>query len=93
MADAVAANGPSPHSPFGSAANPIRMMENEHEFAGGGMARTKTPPSGYVAPDDACNTYRVCLEELKAFETDLHRYVHLENNILFPKARAMEVAG
>jgi regulator of cell morphogenesis and NO signaling len=93
LAEASATGRPSPQAPFGSVANPIRMMEHEHESAGGGMARIKSLTGGYVAPDDGCNTYRVCLEELKAFEADLHRHVHLENNILFPKAKAMEAAG
>ncbi len=93
MADAAAAGRPLPPAPFGSVANPIRMMEHEHDSAGGAMARIATLTGGYQPPADACSTYRVTLEELKAFEADLHRHVHLENNILFPKARAIEAAG
>lgn len=93
MAESAAAGRPLPPAPFGSVVNPIRMMEHEHESAGGAMAHINGLTGGYQAPEDACTTYRVCLQELKAFEDDLHRHVHLENNILFPKAQAMEGAG
>jgi regulator of cell morphogenesis and NO signaling len=93
MAEAAASGQPLAPPPFGSVGNPIRMMEHEHESAGGAMARISALTGGYRPPDDACTTYRVCLEELKAFEADLHRHVHLENNILFPKALAIEAAG
>jgi regulator of cell morphogenesis and NO signaling len=93
MSEAAASGQPPPRAPFGNVANPIRMMEHEHESAGGAMARISELTGGYRPPEDACATYRVCLEELKAFEADLHRHVHLENNILFPKAIAMESAG
>ncbi len=93
MANAAAAGRRIPPAPFGSVENPIRMMEHEHDSAGNGMARISELTNGYQPPEDACGTYRVCLEELRAFEADLHRHVHLENNILFPKARALEAAG
>jgi regulator of cell morphogenesis and NO signaling len=93
MAEAAASGQPMPAAPFGTVENPIRMMEHEHESAGSGMARIKELTGGYRPPADGCATYRVCLEELKAFEADLHRHVHLENNILFPKARALEAGG
>jgi len=79
-----------PSSPFGTVRNPIRMMEAEHESVGGAMARIHELTAGYRIPDDACTTYRVCLQELEAFEHDLHEHVHLENNILFPKAVRLE---
>ncbi len=90
MAEAVASGRPVPPAPFGTVENPIRMMEHEHESAGGAMARIRTITGDYQPPADGCSTYRVTLEELKAFENDLHRHVHLENNILFPKALALE---
>ena len=80
-----------PFAPFGRVSNPIQMMEQEHESAGAAMARIRDLTAGYAAPDDACTTYRVTLQELAAFEADLHAHVHLENNILFPKAK--ELAG
>jgi regulator of cell morphogenesis and NO signaling len=54
------------------------------------MARIRELTSGFVPPEGACTTYRVCLQELDAFERDLHQHVHLENNILFPKAARLE---
>jgi regulator of cell morphogenesis and NO signaling len=83
--DGVAA----PPAPFGPVENPIRMMEEDHEAAGAAMARIRELTGGYAVPDDGCATYRVCLEELNAFERDLHQHVHLENNILFPAARKL----
>lgn len=82
--------GGRPSAPFGTVRNPIRMMEAEHESAGDAMARIRSLTSDYAIPDGACTTYRVCLQELEAFERDLHEHVHLENNILFPKAARLE---
>lgn len=80
----------APPSPFGTVGNPIRMMEAEHESAGNAMARIRELSGGYQPAADACTTYRVSFEELKAFEEDLHAHVHLENNILFPRAIELE---
>jgi regulator of cell morphogenesis and NO signaling len=80
----------APPAPFGSVANPIHMMEAEHEFVGDAMAEMRHLTGGYKPPEDACATYQVCLQELEAFEHDLHDHVHLENNLLFPKASALE---
>jgi regulator of cell morphogenesis and NO signaling len=77
-------------SPFGSVENPIRMMEREHREAGDEMHLLRLLTDGYTPPDDACTTYRVCFAELAQFERDLHRHVHLENNVLFPKAVELE---
>ena len=80
----------APAAPFGTVGNPIRMMEMEHESAGDAMARIRELSGGYEPPADACGTYQVCLQELQAFELDLHSHVHLENNILFPRALDLE---
>jgi regulator of cell morphogenesis and NO signaling len=79
-----------PSSPFGTIANPIAVMEQEHEGAGDGLERIRALSGGYEAPADGCTTYRVCFAELRDFEADLHQHIHLENNILFPKAIALE---
>jgi regulator of cell morphogenesis and NO signaling len=68
---------------------PIGVMEAEHDNAGQLLFEIRDITNNYTAPEDACTTYRVCLEELKAFEIDLHQHVHLENNILFPMAAAI----
>jgi regulator of cell morphogenesis and NO signaling len=80
------------HAGFGTVANPIHRMETEHESAGTAMAEIRELTNGFSVPDDACRTYSVCLQELEAFERDLHAHVHLENNILFPKAVALEAS-
>lgn len=77
-------------SPFGTVENPIRMMEREHRDAADELRTIRELTHGYVAPDDGCATYRACMAELDRFEHDLHRHVHLENNVLFPKAVALE---
>jgi regulator of cell morphogenesis and NO signaling len=66
------------------------MMEIEHQSAGDEMAAIRRLSGGYAPPPDACTTFKVAYQELRAFEADLHRHVHLENNILFPKAVALE---
>lgn len=76
--------------PFGTAQNPIRMMEAEHRAAGDELYAIRSESNNYVPPEDACMTYRVSYQELQQFEKDLHQHVHLENNILFPKAIALE---
>ena len=76
--------------PFGTAQNPIRMMEAEHRAAGDELYEVRSLSNNYVPPEDACTTYRVSYKELQQFENDLHQHVHLENNILFPKAIALE---
>lgn len=77
-----------PH--FKTAANPIGMMEAEHEEAGDGMEKIKELSNNFTPPEDACATYRVLYANLKEFQEDLHKHVHLENNILFPKALELE---
>ncbi|MFA4924489.1 MAG: hemerythrin domain-containing protein, partial [Ignavibacteriaceae bacterium] len=76
--------------PFGTIANPIRVMEAEHENAGAAFDSIKQLAQNYNPPADACNTFKVYYAELENFENDLHKHVHLENNILFPKSLAVE---
>lgn len=68
---------------------PIQAMEMEHEQAGDLLYRIRSLTSSYTPPEDACTTFRVCLAELKEFEEDLHKHVHLENNLLFPLAEKL----
>jgi regulator of cell morphogenesis and NO signaling len=92
LAGAEEENRPAPPAPFGTVANPIHMMELEHEAAGGAMERIRELTNGYAEPADGCTTYSITLKELDAFEQDLHAHVHLENNVLFPRAVALERA-
>lgn len=66
------------------------MMMQEHENEGDRFRRIAQLSNDYTPPSDACNTYRVAFALLKEFEEDLHRHIHLENNILFPKAEVLE---
>jgi|SRR5690606_35694759 len=76
--------------PFGTVGNPINMMMLEHETEGERFRRIAALTDGYSPPADACTTYRVTFELLEEFEEDLHQHIHLENNILFPKAILLE---
>lgn len=74
---------------FGNVDNPIKMMEEEHNTEGERFRKINALSSGYMPPKGACQTYRVAYAMLKEFETDLHTHIHLENNLIFPKARKM----
>lgn len=76
--------------PFGSIENPINMMMHEHEGEGERFVKIAQLTDNYAAPADACSTYRVTFDMLKEFEQDLHKHIHIENNILFPKAIKLE---
>ncbi|MBL7749416.1 MAG: iron-sulfur cluster repair di-iron protein [Chitinophagaceae bacterium] len=68
---------------------PIGMMEQEHDHAGTAMAAIRELTGNYILPEDACTTYKLSFAALEAFERDLHQHIHLENNLLFPKALDM----
>jgi regulator of cell morphogenesis and NO signaling len=75
---------------FGTIQNPIRMMEYEHTTAGDALYQIRDLSNNYSHPEDACNTFKALYSELKEFEEDLHKHIHLENNILFPKSIILE---
>ena len=68
---------------------PIQVMELEHDHAGDLLYKIRELTNNYTPPAEACTTFQVSLAELKEFEVDLHRHVHLENNLLFPLAEKM----
>lgn len=76
----------------GSISNPIRVMESEHDDAGQALEQINRLSNGYIAPQNACNTFRALLDGLRELELDMHHHVHKENSILFPKAIALENA-
>ena len=76
----------------GSVRHPVRAMVMEHDSAGEALARLRELTGGYTPPNDACNTFRAFYAELAELERDLHRHIHLENNILFPRAVKLEAA-
>ena len=79
-----------PHGCFGTVANPIAMMTQEHDAAGTLMADIRELSSDYTPPVGACPTFLAFYNGLHEFEQDLHQHIHLENNILFPRALQME---
>lgn len=81
---------PPEPAPFGTVRVPIRAMEHEHDHAGTLMRRIRELSNDFTPPEGACATYRGLFAKLEEFEEDLHRHVHLENNVLFPRASALE---
>jgi regulator of cell morphogenesis and NO signaling len=77
-------------APFGSIEGPISVMEREHVGAGDAIHAIRELSRNFALPDDACTTYSVTFKELQEFEADLLQHVHLENNILFPRAIELE---
>ena len=75
---------------FGTVQNPINMMEHEHEAVGNNLAVIRSITNDYAIPQDACASYKLLFKMLEDFEGDLHTHIHLENNILFPKALKLE---
>ncbi len=75
---------------FGTINNPINMMEEEHTGAGDILVEIANLSSNFTPPDSACNTYRVLYSKLEEYQNDLFQHIHLENNILFPKAIKLE---
>jgi len=87
--EALVAAGQSRNLSEGYISGPVEVMEKEHDHAGEILYRIRELTNSYTEPADACTTFKVVLAELKAFEEDLHRHVHLENNLLFPNAEKM----
>jgi regulator of cell morphogenesis and NO signaling len=77
---------------FQTVKNPIHAMMKEHDAAGEWVRQIRKASAEYATPADACTSYKALLQELQQFEIDLHQHVHLENNILFPRAVELEGA-
>ncbi len=90
---ALVSGGAQPKACFGNISNPIAMMTSEHDAAGLLLAEIRRLSGGFATPVGACPTYLAYYAGLKEFEQDLHQHIHLENNILFPRAIAMEEAA
>jgi regulator of cell morphogenesis and NO signaling len=93
MEESVIQKEPVIPPPFGSVQNPVAMMEHEHDSAGNALRAMREASGGYVAPADGCVSFKTLYQALAAFEADLHQHIHLENNILFPRAIEMEKNG
>lgn len=88
--EALFQNDPVLPGPFGTVQNPIRMMMQEHDGAGEALRRIREASHDFSVPEDACISYQTLYQALAGFEADLHQHIHLENNILFPRAVEME---
>ena len=90
---ARAGGGTPPFAPFGTVNNPVRMMMSEHDTAGELLREIRTAARDFRAPEDACMSFRALYQALEDFEKDLHRHIHLENNVLFPRAVELEASA
>ena len=90
LENAVNSGRPKPRPVFGTLSNPVHMMQLEHDSAGAALKSISELTGNYTPPEEACFSYKTLFTALKEFESDLHQHVHLENNILFPRAIAME---
>jgi len=91
MEESVIQKEPILPPPFGTVRNPVAMMEHEHYSAGNALRSLRASSNGYTAPPDACVSYQTLYKTLAELEADLHQHIHLENNILFPRAIALEL--
>lgn len=82
-----------PRGCFGTVANPIAMMTQEHDAAGSLLAEIRQRSHNFTTPEGACPTFHAFYDGLREFEQDLHQHIHLENNILFPRAIALEASA
>ena len=92
MESSLVRNRPAPFAPFGTINNPIHMMMIEHDTVGDLLRELRAVSSDYTVPADACISFQTLYGALEAFEQDLHQHIHLENNILFPRAAEMEAS-
>lgn len=93
MEESAIAGEPVLPAPFGTVSNPVAMMVHEHDDAGNLLRSMRVLSDGYEPPEGACVSYKTLYSALAEFERDLHQHIHLENNILFPRAIEMERAN
>jgi regulator of cell morphogenesis and NO signaling len=90
---ATANHAPAPRAFFGTVQNPVRMMTLEHDAAGDLLKEMRAITNDYAVPAEACMSYQTLYQALAGLEADLHEHIHLENNLLFPKAMQAEQAS
>lgn len=93
LEEAIVGTGTFPAAFFGTVENPIRVMRQEHDTAGEALRKMREASDGYRCPPDACPSYEALYRGLEDLEKDLHRHIHLENNILFPRAIEAEAGA
>jgi len=86
-------DGAKPRSCFGTIDHPIKMMTQDHDYAGNLMAEIRGLSQDYTPPAGACPTFCAFFAGLHEFEQDLHQHIHLENNVLFPRVLALEASA
>lgn len=87
-------NGMTPrYPPFGTVQHPIRMMMGEHDAVGDMLKEMRSLSGDFAVPNGACPSYQGLLKRLEELERDLHQHIHLENNVLFPRAAEMEATA
>lgn len=90
LEQSVSTGTAKPHSCFGTVANPIAMMTQEHDAAGSLIGEIRRLSGDFTTPERACPTFHAFYDGLREFEQDLHQHIHLENNILFPRVIELE---
>jgi regulator of cell morphogenesis and NO signaling len=90
LARAAEQRGPAPFAPFGTVRNPVRMMGIEHDEAGELLKQIRQLTNNHIPPPGACASFHALYQALERLEQDLHEHIHLENNVLFPRAIDME---
>ena len=90
LENAVVASAPAPFASFGTVRNPIAAMMREHDAAGDILKNIRELSGNFALPEGACFSYRTLYGALEELEADLHQHIHLENNILFPRAAELE---
>ncbi len=93
MENETLAGRPVPPPFFGTVRNPIQMMMSEHDVVGDTLREIRSLSANFELPADACISYQALYEGLRSFESLTHEHIHVENNILFKRAIAMETAG
>lgn len=92
MESSLLQNRPALVAPFGTVTNPVRMMMMAHDTVGDLLRELRAVSSNYTVPADGCISYQTLYQAMEAFEQDLHQHIHLENNILFPRAVQLETS-
>jgi regulator of cell morphogenesis and NO signaling len=93
MEEAFLQHEPPLPASFGTVENPVHAMMQEHDSAGEALRKMRQESHDYAIPEDGCFSYGTLYQALQAFESDLHQHIHLENNILFPRAVEIESAA
>lgn len=90
MEEAARIKRQPPEPMFGTVQNPVAVMIMEHEASGQALEKIRETTKNYAVPSDGCASYQALYQALPAFAADLHQHIHLENNILFPRAIELE---